>query len=310
VARARKSSAAAVTERTTPLEPEIARPSTPLPDYARRNQQAWDRRASAAATTGKKAWLEAELRWGLWDTPESELRLLADLEKGTDVIELGCGTAAISAWLTRLGHRAVAVDLSPAQLNTAENLQREFGVTFPLIWANAEEVPFDRESFDLVISEYGASLWCNPRRWLPEAHRLLRPGGRLVFFTNGAMLMACTPPDGSPADQILVRDYFSRYRVEFLGDPAVEFHLTHGHWIRLLRGTGFVIEDLIEIRPPRNAKPRFDFVSLEWARRWPSEEIWVAGKPAVADASVVEPFAASEHLGGVEQDAKVVSKKA
>ena len=29
-------------------------------------------------------------------------------------------------------------------------------------------------------------------------------------------------------------------------------------------------------RPPKEAKARFDFVSVEWARRWPSEEIWIA----------------------------------
>jgi hypothetical protein len=31
---------------------------------------------------------------------------------------------------------------------------------------------------DLAVSEYGASIWCDPHRWIPEAHRLLRPGGR------------------------------------------------------------------------------------------------------------------------------------
>jgi SAM-dependent methyltransferase len=138
-------------------------------------------------------------------------------------------------------------------------------------------VPFDNSSFDLAISEYGASLWCNPRRWLPEAYRLLRPGGQLVFFTNGAMLMACTPPDGGEASDQLMRDYFSRYRVEF-PEGGVEFHLTHGHWVRLLRATGFVLENLIEVRPSVGAKPRFGFVALDWARRWPSEEIWVARK--------------------------------
>jgi len=36
-----------------------------------------------------------------------------------------------------------------------------------------------------VISEYGASIWCDPYRWIPEASRLLRPGGDLVFLVNG-----------------------------------------------------------------------------------------------------------------------------
>jgi SAM-dependent methyltransferase len=172
--------------------------------------------------------------------------------------------------------RAVAVDISRRQLTTAAKLQEEFGVTFPLICANAETVPYDDESFDVVVSEYGASLWCDPRRWLPEAHRLLRPHGLLVFVTNSALLMACTPPGGGAAGTTLMRDYFSRYRVEFPNDEGVEFHAPHSHWLRLLRTNRFSLENLIEVRPRRDAKPRFAFVSTEWARRWPSEEIWVA----------------------------------
>jgi SAM-dependent methyltransferase len=180
----------------------------------------------------------------------------------------------------------VGVDFSPAHLMAAEQLQREFDVFFPLISANAEDVPFDRDSFDVAISEYGASIWSNPRRWLPEAHRLLRLGGQLIFFTNSAILMACTPADGSPAGEKLVRDYFSSYRVEFGQDSGVEFHLTHGQWVRLLRATGFAVENLIELRPLQRAKPRYELVPLKWARRWPSEEIWVARK--VADAPLVD----------------------
>jgi SAM-dependent methyltransferase len=252
----------------------------PAPGYIERNKAAWDRWAPEHAARGRKAWEQPDLQWGLWDSPESELQLLREVPARADAIELGCGTAAISAWLVQQGLRPVAVDVSPAQLKTAERLQVDFGLSFPLICANAEEVPFDNASFEVAISEYGASLWCNPRRWLPEAHRLLRPNGRLIFFTNAAMLMVCTPGEGGAAGDVLMRDYFSSYRVEFPLDEAVEFHLTHGHWIRLLRATGFVLENLVEIRPQPEATPRFEFVSLEWARRWPSEEIWVARKVA------------------------------
>jgi SAM-dependent methyltransferase len=249
-------------------------------DYVELNRQAWDGWAAHYAARGRTAWEASDLQWGLWDTPESELQLFRTAPPGANVIELGCGTAAISAWLARHGRHPVAVDISRAQLDTAARLQHEFRVSFPLVPANAERVPFDKESFDMAVSEYGASLWCNPRRWLPEAHRLLRPGGYVVFFTNAAFLMACTPEDGGAATDVLVRDYFSGYRLEFAEEKAVEFHLTHGHWIRLLRTTGFVLENLIEVRPPRSAEARFGFVSLDWARRWPSEEIWIARKPA------------------------------
>ena len=247
-------------------------------EYVERNRALWEQLAPMHIAAGRKAWNSDELRWGLWGMPESELRLLSGFESGEDAIELGCGTAAISSWLARLGMRPVGVDISRAQLRNAEALQDDFRLRFPLICANAENVAFDNESFDLVVSEYGASLWCSPRRWLPEANRLLRPEGMLVFVTSSAFLLTCTPEDGGPVGERLVRDYFGRYRVEFEPGGGVEFHLTHGHWIRLLRATGFVVDDIIEVRPDTKAKPRFDLVSPAWAQRWPSEEIWVTHK--------------------------------
>src|SRR5262245_44017893 len=122
-------------------------------DYVERNRTAWDRWAADYIIPGRRAWTEAGLNWGLWSTPESELEPVADLPVGSDVVELGCGTAAISAWLARASMRPVAVDVSRKQLDQAEQLQRELGPSFPLVQANAEEVPYDTESFDLAISE-------------------------------------------------------------------------------------------------------------------------------------------------------------
>lgn len=250
-------------------------------DYLARNAAAWDRWAIKARASARAVWRDEELHWGLWNIGESELQLFHDLQPGSDVLELGCGIGAVPAWLTRRGFRPVGVDFCRRQLETVNQLQREFSLSFPLVHANAEEVPFDRSSFDLVISEYGPSVWCDPQRWLFEAHRLLRPEGRLIFFTNSALLVTCTPTDGGPARERLERDYFSRYRLEFPGEGTVEFHLTHGAWIRTLRERGFVLEDLMEVRPPMGSQPRLEFADLSWARRWPSEEIWTARKVGI-----------------------------
>jgi SAM-dependent methyltransferase len=247
------------------------------PDYVEKNRAAWDRWALHYTATGRKAWTEKELKWGIWGIPESELGLLQDLPAGADVVELGCGTASVSSWIARAGLRPVAVDISRKQLDVAARLQQEHGLAFPLIHANAEDVPYDADSFDLAISEYGASLWCEPHRWLAEADRLLRPHGGLVFVTNSPLLMACTPETGERAGDRLVRDYFTSPVREY-PDGVVEFHLTHGAWIEILNAYGFSVERLVELRPPHGTQPRFDFVSIEWARRWPSEEIWVARK--------------------------------
>ena len=102
-----------------------------------------------------------------------------------DTVELGCGTAYFSAWLASRGARPVGIDITPAQLETARRMQAEFGLDFPLIEASAEDVPLPDESFDLAISEYGASIWADPYRWIPEAARLLRPGGTSSSSSTG-----------------------------------------------------------------------------------------------------------------------------
>ena len=176
------------------------------------------------------------------------------------------------------GARPVGIDLSENQLATARALQDAHHLHFPLIQCSAEAVPLADASFDLAISEYGAAIWCDPYRWIPEAARLLRPGGRLIFLGSAALLvLTMTDSDAEgPAGTTLRRDYFGMHRFEWDDDESVEFHLNHGDWIRLLRGSGFEIEDLVELRPSADAKTRYPFVTLEWARRWPSEEVWVA----------------------------------
>ncbi len=108
------------------------------------------------------AWSRTDFAWGLFDIPERQVCALGDVA-GLDVVELGCGTAYVSAWLARLGARPVGVDLSPAQLATARRCQEQFGLSFALIEANAEDIPLPDGSFDLAVSEYGACVWCDPR---------------------------------------------------------------------------------------------------------------------------------------------------
>ena len=249
-----------------------------LPEHVARNRAFWNEYAKEWIESGCEDWAAAEPRWGIWRVPESEVGLLPTELEGKDAIELGCGTGYVSAWLSRRGARPVGIDNSQAQLDTARRLQQEFGLEFPLLHGNAEQVPLPDESFDLAISEYGASIWCDPYRWIPEAARLLRPGGRLVFLGNGALLMLCFPEDEAPAQDRLLRPYFGMHRFEWPDDKSVEFHLGYGDWIRLLRRSGFEIENLVELRPAPTATTRYPYVTLEWARRWPSEEVWIARK--------------------------------
>ncbi|HEY5251357.1 MAG TPA: class I SAM-dependent methyltransferase [Acidimicrobiales bacterium] len=251
--------------------------ATDTPDHIRRNRGAWDTWATEYEEAGRGNWAQDEPSWGQWSVPESTLRMFPDEVSGLDTIELGCGTAYVSSWLARRGARAVGIDNSTAQLANARRFQAEFGLSFPLIHGDAEQTPFADESFDLAISEYGASIWCDPYRWIPEAARLLRPGGRLVFLCNGAFLMCCLPdvPAGAAGDR-LVRPYIGMHRFEWSDDDSVEFHLGHGVMHRLLRDSGFVVDELIEVEIPEGAHSRHVYVPDQWARQWPAEEVWKA----------------------------------
>ena len=216
---------------------------------------------------------------GVWGGPEAQLRVLPPCG-GLDCIELGCGTAYVSAWLARRGASPVGIDISEAQLATARKLQHEFELEFPLLHGNAEKVPLPDASFDLAISEYGASIWCDPYRWIPEAARLLRRGGQLVFLVNGVLAMLCEPDteEPQPPTDRLLRPYFGMHRFEWASDESVEFHLPHGEMITLLRENAFEVQELIEIRPPDGSTARDPSSTLEWAQRWPCEESWKARK--------------------------------
>ncbi|KUO04073.1 class I SAM-dependent methyltransferase [Streptomyces caeruleatus] len=243
-------------------------------DHVEQNRRYWDDEAAAwHGPLARDHWSRTERRWGLWATPESQVSVLPDSVAGMRTIELGCGTAYVSAWLARAGAHPTGIDVSEKQLATARAMQAEFGIDFPLVLGRAEEVPYDDNTFDLAISEYGASLWCDPRQWIPEAARLLVPGGRLVFMRYSPLFALCLRPEGT-ASTTLSRGQFGLTRLD--GGNHVQFVLPHGEMLRLLRSSGFVVEDLIEVQAPRPAHRDYEEVSADWAHQWPSEEIWKA----------------------------------
>jgi SAM-dependent methyltransferase len=248
--------------------------------YVAENRDIWTE-SNRAYTDAEadRAWREDEITWGMFGVPESEVRVLGDVD-GLDVIDLGCGTGYFSAWLAQRGARPVGIDVTPAQLDTARRLQAETGIEFPLLETSAESVPLPDESFDLALSEYGASIWCDPQLWLPEAWRLLRPGGRLVFLCNSPLVILCAVEEPDSTSETLQRPLRGMHRLAW-SDGGVEFHLGHGDMFRALRDAGFVVENLIELFAPEGATTHeyYDFVSVDWASKWPVEEIWAARKP-------------------------------
>jgi SAM-dependent methyltransferase len=246
------------------------------PDYLAVNREAWTR-ANRAHTDARApiAWAQEEIDWGTWGVRETDVGVLPDVA-GKDVVELGCGTAYFGAWLARRGARVVGVDITPAQLETARRMEAEFGFGLEFVEANAEDTGLPAASFDLVLSEYGASIWCDPYKWIPEAARLLRPGGHLVFLRNATIAVLCGTADGGPVET-LQRPQRGLYRIDWTDPDETEFQLGHGDWIRVLRESDFEIEELHELFAPDGAVDHeYYFSNAEWAKKWPSEEIWRA----------------------------------
>ena len=241
-----------------------------------RNRAGWDRITDEYHDRHAAA-IEPGLAWGMWQIPEAELDILGDVA-GKDVLELGCGEAEWSRALARLGARPVGLDLSPLRLARAREALDRDGLHFPLIEAPAQAVPLPDASFDVVFCDHGAMGFADPLETVPEAARLLRPGGLLAFSLLSHLAFATFDPDTDDWTAELRRDWFELRRLDDW-DEIVQYTLPHGEWIALLRANGFEVERLVEVRPPDGA--RSTYVGDEQsalARRFPMEEIWSARK--------------------------------
>lgn len=209
---------------------------------------------------------------GTAQIPEEDLRVLGDVE-GKDILEFGCGAAQWSIALAQRGARPVGLDFSGRQLEHARRLMAEAGVDFPLVQASAEAVPLPDASFDIVFCDHGAMTFADPYRTVPEAARLLRPGGLFAFNHGSPIETICWPLDADEVGDRLALDYFGMHAID--DGENISFQLPYGEWIRLFRANGLSVEDLIEPRPGPEATSTYRSTEqLAWARRWPSECIW------------------------------------
>jgi SAM-dependent methyltransferase len=244
-----------------------------LSAHEAQNQASWNAYADEYQRLhGEQLQTHDGYAWGTFQIPEEELQVLGEVA-GKDILEFGCGAAQWSIALAKRGARAVGIDLSERQLEHARRLVEAAGVDVTLIHASAESVPLPDASFDIVFCDHGAMTFADPYRTVPEAARLLRPGGLFAFNHGSTIATLCWPVGEEHLGDRLVFDYFDLRSVE--DDGEITFNLPYGTWIRLFRSNGFIVEDLIEPRPPEGAVSSYrDEQDAAWARRWPEESIW------------------------------------
>ncbi len=241
-------------------------------DYAHKNRAHWNAQSDAYQAQHGEQLARASLAWGVWSIPESELQILGEVA-GKDVLEFGCGAAQWSIALTERGARCVGIDLSERQLEHAREAMEQHGVEVSLLHTGAEQVPLPDSSFDIVFCDHGAMTFADPHRTVPEASRLLRPGGLFAFSHETPLHFICWDEKTDRVSSSLQSSYFDRRWSD--DGTSVVFTLPYGDWIRLFRANGFLVEDLIELRPSQGAQTTYnDFVDVEWAQQWPAEQIW------------------------------------
>lgn len=247
-------------------------------DPTRRNRAWWNDCADGYQKAHDGQLSGKPLAWGVWALPEEEVEALGDVA-GRDVLEFGCGAAQWSIALARQGARPVGLDLSERQLSHARRLAARAGVRVALVHANAEHTPFVDASFDIVFCDHGAVTYARPERTVAEAARILRPGGRFVFNIASPFIYLCWDEKTDRPVERMTRDYFDLGAMQ--DEEYTSYQLPYGEWLRLFRKHSFVVEDLIEPRPPAQAKTTYkDFAGLDWARRWPAENLWKLRKRA------------------------------
>ena len=247
------------------------------------NRRFWEKEAAGyERRAGRYISGRRAMAWGLWRLPESRLQLLGPV-RGRDVLEIGCGAARWLVGLRARGARPVGLDLSRRRLEQARAEMVRADIRFPLIEADAGRLPVRNASFDIVFCDWGALTFADPTFTIPEAARVLRPGGRLVFATLSPWRVVAHDFRRDRITRTLWRDYFDLHRVDYRSE--VNFVLPYGEWIGRFRRNGLTVDRLHEVRAPaRGASPYLSKAEQAWGRHWPLECIWVLTKLPAPEA--------------------------
>ena len=131
---------------------------------------------------------------------------------GQAVLDVAAGNGNVAVLAARAGARVVASDLTPAMLELGRMRTRAEGLDVEWVEADAEDLPFEDERFDCVLSTFGAMFAPRPEVAARELFRVARPGG--------VMGMANWPPGGFQGEMFELMNRYAPHPPEGVPRPV------------------------------------------------------------------------------------------
>jgi SAM-dependent methyltransferase len=155
-----------------------------------------------------------------------------DLQPGTRVLDVACGTGGVALRAARAGADVVGIDISADQLAKARQAAADEGLAVRFDEGDCQELPYGDAEFDAVVSAFGAIFAPDHERTANELARVCRPGGRLALtawpkdeWSEIATRAGRTFPPGADAREWAREEHLRR----LLGD-AFDLELQTGDW--------------------------------------------------------------------------------
>ena len=133
--------------------------------------------------TQREGWAHFAPLQAMTIEPAARLVKFAGIKPGHRVLDVACGTGVVAITAARHEAHVTALDLTPELLSVARDNARIAGVAVDWHEGDVESLPFDADSFDAVVSQYGHIFAPRPDVAVREMLRVLRPGGALAFST-------------------------------------------------------------------------------------------------------------------------------
>lgn len=105
-----------------------------------------------------------------------------ELKKGEIVCDIACGSGQQSIVMAKQGCKIYGIDMTEKAIETAESISEEYDCDFQV--GNAEELPYDSNMFNKVVSVCALEHFENDEKALKEINRVLKPGGILVLTVD------------------------------------------------------------------------------------------------------------------------------